>query len=51
MLCVPAVNVLVVYVAVVPLMVPVPSVVLPSWNVTVPVAPSVIVAVNVTLDP
>ena len=36
------------YVAVVPLMVPVPSVVKPSLNVTVPVAPLVTVAVNVT---
>ena len=51
MLCVPPVRLDVLYVAVVPLIVPVPSVVLPSLNVTVPVAPLVTVAVNVTLLP
>ena len=51
MLWLPPVRAEVVYVAVVPLMVPVPSVVLPSWNVTVPVAPLGTVAVKVTLAP
>ena len=51
MLWLPAVSVLVLKVAVVPLIVPVPKVVLPSLNVTVPVAPLVTVAVNDTLAP
>ena len=51
MLWLPAVRAAVLNVAVVPLIVPVPSVVLPSLNVTVPVAPLVTVAVNVTEPP
>ena len=39
------------YVAVVPLIAEVPSVVTPSLNVTVPVAPLVTVAVSVMLPP
>ena len=39
------------YVAVVPLIVPVPSVVVPSLNVTVPVAPLLTVAVKATKVP
>ena len=51
MLCMPAESDEVLNVAVVPLIVPVPSVVEPSRNVTVPVAPLVTVAVNVTDAP
>ena len=51
MLWLPAVSDEILNVAVVPLIVPVPSVVLPSLKVTVPVAPLVTVAVNVTEPP
>ena len=51
MLWLPAVRVVVLNVAVVPEMVPVPSVVVPSRNVTVPVAPLVTVAVKVIDTP
>lgn len=53
MLWVPCVNALVLKLAVVPLTVPVPNVVAPSLNVTVPVGlvPLAIVAVNVTFEP
>ena len=51
MLWLPAVSDETLNVAVVPLIVPVPSVLLPSMNVTVPVAPLVTVAVNVTEPP
>ena len=51
MIWLPAVSAIVLNVAVVPLIVPVPSVVVPSLNVTVPVAPAVTVAVNVTESP
>jgi hypothetical protein len=49
--CEPADKLLVVNVAVVPLIVPVPIEALPSRNVIVPVGPLEIVAVNVTADP
>ena len=51
MLWLPPVRAVVVNVAEVPLMVPVPRVVAPSLNVTVPVAPLVSVAVKVTKPP
>ena len=51
MLWLPPVRAAVLNVAVVPLMVPVPSVVVPSLKVTVPVAPVVTVAVKVTEPP
>ena len=51
MLWLPALSAEVLNVAVVPLMVPVPSVVVPSLKVTVPVAPLVTVAVKVTEPP
>ena len=51
MLWLPVDRAAVLNVAVVPLIVPVPSVVVPSLNVTVPVAPLVTVAVNVTEPP
>ena len=47
----PAGSELVVRVATPLLMVPVPRDVVPSWKVTVPVAPDVTVAVRVTLAP
>ncbi len=50
--CEPAVSVEMLNVAFPPLIAPVPSVVLPSLNVTVPVAAKgVTVAVNVTVEP
>jgi hypothetical protein len=49
--CVPTASELIASVAIPLLIVPVPSVVAPSWNVTVPVAPDVTVAVRVTLAP
>ena len=49
MLWLPAESVLVLNLAVVPLIVAVPSVLVPSLKVTVPVAPLVTVAVKVTL--
>ena len=51
MLWLPPVSTVVVNVAEVPAMVPVPSVAAPSLNVTVPVAPAVTVAVKVTEFP
>jgi hypothetical protein len=49
--CVPTASELVVKEAMPLLMVPVPRVVVPSWKVTDPVAPDVIVAVKVTPAP
>jgi hypothetical protein len=49
--CVPTASELVVRVAEPLLIGPVPSIVAPSWNVTIPVAPDVIVAVKITLVP
>ena len=49
--CVPPVSELVTRVAMPLLIPPVPITVVPSWNVTVPVAPDVIVAVKITLAP
>ena len=51
MLWLPTLRVDVVHVAVPPMIEPVPRVVVPSLNVTVPVAPLVTVAVNVTEPP
>ena len=51
MLWLPPVRAAVLNVAVVPLIVPEPSVVVPSLKVTVPVAPLVTVAVKVTEPP
>ena len=51
MLWLPPVRAAVLNVAVVPLIVPVPSVVVPSLKVTVPVAPLVTVTVKVTEPP
>ena len=51
MLWLPTVRLDVLKLAVVPEIVPVPTVLAPSLNVTVPVAPLVTVAVNVTVVP